>query len=141
MRKVSVKQQLAMDYLRQHPEMHTTGAKRLAAEIDNPKLSRMSWHRAKAVLGCPSLPPGGQGSYGNTYYERKTAKTPNSDETVAIEVDKPLLTIRFHRRSGLHVQRSKPNRKYLNASLALFEAQGWVTVEERGGVVMLKRGA
>lgn len=141
MRKVSVKQQLAIAYLTAHPELHTTGAKRLAVIVDSPKLSRMTWHRAKAVLGCPSLPAGGQGSYGNTYYERKTAKTPNIDETVAIEVDKPLMTIRFHRRSGLQVQRSKPNRDYLNASLALFEARGWVTVSERGGVVTLKRGA
>jgi hypothetical protein len=139
MRKVSVKQQIAIAYLTAHPELHATGAKRLAAEIDNPKLSRMTWHRAKAVLGCPSLPAGGQGSYGNTYYERKTAQTPNLDETVSIEVDKPLLTIRFHRRNGLQVQRSKPNRKYLNASLALFEHQGWVTVEERGGVVTLRK--
>lgn len=144
MKKIPVKQQIAIAYLTAHPELHTVGAKRLATEIDNPKLSRMSWHRAKAVLGCPALPAGGQGSYGNTYYERKTAQTPNlptSDETIAIEVDKPLLTIRFRRRSGLQVQRSKKNRKYLNASLALFEARGWVTVSERGGVVMLKRGA
>jgi len=142
MRKVSVKQQLAMDYLRKHPELHTVGAKRLAAIVDNPKVAYMTWYRSKLALGLPVLKRGGQPSSNPKQKAQRALKTPNlptSDETVAIIVDKPLLTICFHRRSGLQVQRSKPNRKYLNASLALFEAQGWVTVEERGGVVVLKK--
>lgn len=133
MKKVSIKQQLAIDYLRLHPELHTTGAKRLAVIVDSPKLSRMTWHRAKAVLGCPELPAGGQGSYGNAYYAQKV----QTDDTVKIEVDKALMVIRFHRRSGLQVERSKKNREYLNASLQLFEHGGWIEVDNRGGVVTL----
>jgi hypothetical protein len=137
MRKQSPKQEAAIAYLLAHPELHRTGAKRLEAEVTNPKLSRMCWHRAKVIVGCPPLPAGGQGSYGY----KQPAALPAQDEVTHIEVDKPLLVIRFHRRSGLQVQRSKPNRKYLNASMQLFEVRGYVVISERAGVVVLKKGA
>lgn len=134
----------AIEYLKANPHLHMVGGKRLITIAPEIGVGVKIWQKARDALNLPPIPRGGV--IRKDWHDRllktvKTAKTPNIDETVAIEVDKPLMTIRFHRRSGLQVQRSKPNRDYLNASLALFEARGWVTVSERGGVVTLKRGA
>ncbi len=47
---------IATEWLREHPEYHIHGAKALAQMVDDPKLTRSVWRKARKALHLPDAP-------------------------------------------------------------------------------------
>lgn len=116
----------AIAYLREHSELHTLSARKLANAVAEPKAHYQTWQAARKALELPPIKRLGATYQTKTRKQERKAAFAVYPNTHKIIVDTEHLKVIFHGEGGFKTSQ-KTSKKALAASLRLFRLAKFVT--------------